>query len=356
MRVDDFDYDLPEHLIAQEPIEPRDHSRLMLLNRTSGSIHHAVFRDIIHYLHQGDVLVLNNTRVIPARLRAVKLDTSGQAEVLLLRQLSDVEWHVIVGGRRIVQNTMLGFPGSDITATVTQVLEASERVVRFSKPVNDLLQEIGEMPLPPYIHTHLQDKDRYQTVYSQHEGSAAAPTAGLHFTPELLLALRQKGVQFAYCTLHIGLGTFQPVKVDNIQEHKIHSEFAVLTAENASIINQAKLAGRRIIAVGTTSVRTLESAAIISAGGQPHAPLATTDLCPWRPVTAFEADTSLYIYPGYQWRVVDAIITNFHLPRSTLVMMISAFAGRENVLSAYAEAVRQQYRFFSFGDAMFIHT
>lgn len=355
MRVDDFDYNLPQHLIAQEPIEPRDHSRLMLLNRSTGNVQHAIFRDIIQHLHHGDVLVLNNTRVIPARLQAIKLDTSGQAEVLLLRQLSDVEWHVIVGGRRIFENTILGFPGSDITATVTQVLEASERIVRFSKPVNDLLQQIGEMPLPPYIHTRLEDKDRYQTVYSQHEGSAAAPTAGLHFTPELLLALRQKGVQFAYCTLHIGLGTFQPIKVDYIQEHKIHSEFAVLTAENASIINQAKLAGKRIIAVGTTSVRTLETAAIISAGGQPHDPHAAVDLCPWRPVTAFEGDTNLYIYPGYQWRVVDAIITNFHLPRSTLVMMISAFAGRENVLSAYAEAVRQEYRFFSFGDAMFIH-
>jgi len=354
MNVSDFDYNLPESFIAQEPLEPRDSSKLMVLDKQSGAIEHHIFRDIVDMLHAGDVLVMNNTRVIPARLHAIKRDTGGKAEILLLRQLSDTAWRVLVGGRRILTDTVLTFEGSTITATVTQELDASERVVEFSQPVNDLLVELGEMPLPPYIHTRLDDDERYQTVYSQHKGSAAAPTAGLHFTPELLLQLRDKGVKLAYCTLHIGLDTFQPVKVDMVTDHKIHSELAVLDATNAKVINEAKLAGGRVIAVGTTSARTLETAAILSEGGDPAKPHESEDRCPWRPVIAFERDTNLFIYPGYKWRVVDAMITNFHLPKSTLLMMMSALVGRETILHAYEIAKQEQYRFFSFGDAMFI--
>lgn len=354
MRVDDFDYDLPESFIAQEPADPRDSSKLMLLSRQTGAIQHAVFRDIVDHLHTGDVLVMNNTRVIPARLPAYKTETGGKAEVLLLRQLADTDWQVIVGGRRIDQGSILGFEGSDITATVIVVLEASERVVRFSQPVNDLLTDLGEMPLPPYITKPLEDAERYQTVYNKVAGSAAAPTAGLHFTPALLAALREKGVQLAYCTLHIGLDTFQPVKVEAVEAHTIHSERARLDAENARLINAAKHAGGRIIAVGTTSARTLETAGILSEGGDPANPHNEITTQPQQPVIAFEGDTRLYIYPGYRWRVVDAMITNFHLPRSTLLMMLSSFAQREMMLNAYEIAKRERYRFYSFGDAMFI--
>ncbi len=354
MKIDDFHYDLPEHYIAQTPLEPRDSSKLMLLNRQTSTISHHIFREIGDFLRPGDVLVMNNTRVIPARLHAHKLETGGAVEVLLLRQMSDTDWQVIVGGKRVFRGTKLGFAGSSIIAEVLEEGEESGRTVRFSQSVNDLLVDLGEMPLPPYIHTRLDDNERYQTVYSQHKGSAAAPTAGLHFTPELLLQLRDKGVLLAYCTLHIGLDTFQPVKVDTITDHKIHHEFARLDATNAHIINQAKLAGGRIIAVGTTSARTLETAGILSAGGDPAHPAATRDMCAWRPVIAFERDTNLFIYPGYQWRVVDAMITNFHLPKSTLLMMLSAFAGRETMLNAYEIAKQEQYRFFSFGDAMLI--
>ncbi|RMG89059.1 MAG: tRNA preQ1(34) S-adenosylmethionine ribosyltransferase-isomerase QueA [Chloroflexi bacterium] len=354
MKVSDFDYELPEHFIAQEPVEPRDASRLMVLNRETGDIEHHIFRDIAHLLDAGDVLVLNNTRVIPARLQGVKAESGGAVEVLLLRQLDDLRWRVLVGGKRIRQGTIIAFPNSSVTAEVIEVMDGAERIIAFSEPVNNLLAQLGEMPLPPYIHHRLDDGERYQTVYSRHEGSAAAPTAGLHFTPELLIALREKGVKLAYCTLHIGLDTFQPVRVENVREHKIHSEFAELTPENAQIINEAKLAGKRIIAVGTTSARTLETAGILSAGGSPERPEEVADFCPWRPVTAFAADTQLFIYPGYKWRVVDAMITNFHLPKSTLLMMISAFAGREHVLQAYEIAKQEGYRFYSLGDAMFI--
>jgi S-adenosylmethionine:tRNA ribosyltransferase-isomerase len=354
MQVADFDYDLPESFIAQEPLEPRDSSKLMQLNRQTGAIEHRIFREIVELLHSGDVLVMNNTRVIPARLKATKAETGGQVEVLLLRQMNDTEWRVLVGGKRVMQGVKLAFPGSTITAAVIEEYEGAERLIRFSQPVNDLLVQLGEMPLPPYIHTRLHDSERYQTVYSRNKGSAAAPTAGLHFTPDLLLQLRAKGVQLAYCTLHIGLDTFQPVKVENVHEHHIHSEFATLDAENARIINEAKLAGGRIIAVGTTSTRTLETSGILSAGGVPSNPNAVTEICAWRPVIAFERDTDLFIYPGYQWRVVDAMITNFHLPKSTLLMMMSAFAGREAILHAYDIAKQHNYRFFSFGDAMFV--
>lgn len=354
MDISLFDYHLPETFIAQTPLEPRDSSRLMCLDRQTGAIQHRIFREMLDLLNPSDVLVLNNTRVIPARLNAIKRDTGGKAEILLLNQVNDTDWHALVGGKGLVGGKQLGFAGSDILADILEELDGSERLVRFSRPVNDLLIELGEMPLPPYIHTRLSDQERYQTVYSTREGSAAAPTAGLHFTPELLLALREKGIQLAYCTLHIGLDTFQPVKVSNVTQHKIHSEYAVLDSNNARIINDAKLAGGRIIAVGTTSVRTLETAGILSEGGDPANPYREREACPWRPVVAFERDTDLYIYPGYRWRVVDAMITNFHLPKSTLLMMISAFAGRESVLNAYEVAKESNYRFFSFGDAMFI--
>ncbi|MEL6307937.1 MAG: tRNA preQ1(34) S-adenosylmethionine ribosyltransferase-isomerase QueA [Chloroflexota bacterium] len=354
MKVSDFDYDLPESFIAQEPLEPRDSSKLMLLDKKTGAIEHQIFRDIIDELHAGDVLVMNNTRVIPARLPAFKQATGGKAEVLLLRQLNETDWKVMVGGRRIELDSVLGFEGSDVTATVIEELHESQRVVRFSQSVNALLVDLGEMPLPPYINHRLDDEERYQTVYSRHEGSAAAPTAGFHFTPDLLLALRDKGVKLAYVTLHIGLDTFQPVKVDDVVEHKIHSERAEMSAETAKIINEAKLAGGRIIAVGTTSARTLETAGILSAGGDPADPQSVEGMCAWRPVIAFDRDTNLFIYPGYTWRVLDGLITNFHLPKSTLLMMISALTGRENILHAYEVAKEERYRFFSFGDAMFI--
>jgi len=355
MHLSDFDYDLPEHFIAQTPLEPRDSSKLMVLNRADNTITHRIFRDMVEYFNAGDVLVMNNTRVIPARIAGFRADTGGKLEVLLLRQLDDTAWRVLIGGKQAKIGTTIGFPHTIITAEVLEIVEGeAERMIRFSQPVNDLLIELGETPLPPYIHTRVNDSERYQTIYSRHDGSAAAPTAGLHFTPEVLLTLREKGVQFAYCTLHIGLDTFQPVKVETITDHKIHSEEAVLTAENAEIINKAKLAGGRIIAVGTTTTRTLETAGILSAGGDPSNPLALGDICAWRPVTAFQGDTRLFIYPSYKWRVVDALITNFHLPKSSLLMMISSFAGRDFVMDAYEIAKRETYRFFSFGDAMII--
>ncbi len=354
MNINDFDYDLPEAFIAQEPAEPRDSARLMLLDRVQGRIAHHHFRDILEFITPRDVLVMNTTRVIPARLKAQRADTGGKMEVLLLRQLTETQWRVLVGGKRAEPGTRIAFEQAAITATVIEMLTDSERVIEFDQPVNAHLQTLGQMPLPPYIHSRVTDAERYQTVYSRQEGSAAAPTAGLHFTPDLLLALREKGVKLAYCTLHIGLDTFQPVKVEDITAHKIHSERAQLTAENAKIINEAKLAGGRVIAIGTTTTRTLETAAILSAGGDPANPATSENLCPWRPVIAFEDDTRLFIYPGYRWRVVDALITNFHLPKSTLLMMISSFAGREFVLDAYETAKREGYRFFSFGDAMFI--
>ncbi|MCA0453088.1 MAG: tRNA preQ1(34) S-adenosylmethionine ribosyltransferase-isomerase QueA [Chloroflexi bacterium] len=354
MNLTDFDYDLPESFIAQEPLEPRDSSKLMRLNRQTGAISHHIFRDILDFINPGDALIMNTTRVIPARLFASKATSGGKVEILLLRQLDDIRWHVLAGGRKVLPDVELHFAGADVTARVEEVLQGSERIIEFSQPVNNLLVQLGEMPLPPYIHHRLQDAERYQTVYSRQEGSAAAPTAGLHFTPELLLKLRDKGVKIASCLLHVGLDTFQPVKVDRIEDHHMHSERASLSAADAQIINEAKLAGGRIITVGTTSTRTIETAAILSAGGDPAHPEAIGDICAWRPVTAFESDTNLFIYPGYKWRVVDALITNFHLPKSTLLMMMSSFAGRENMLHAYETAKQNNYRFFSFGDAMFI--
>jgi S-adenosylmethionine:tRNA ribosyltransferase-isomerase len=353
VNLSDFDYDLPPEYIAQTPAEPRDSSRLMHLNRFTGDVTHFRFSHIENMVHVGDVLVLNNTRVIPARLKVTKASTGGAAEILLLHKIDERRWQALIGGRGVRVGSRL-IVTDDLYGEVIEALDEAERIVEFNQPIDDRLSVIGQMPLPPYIHTSLTDSERYQTVYSRQEGSAAAPTAGLHFTPELLSRLREKGVRFAYCTLHIGLGTFQPVKTENILEHPMHSERATLLEQDARIINEAKLAGGRIIAVGTTAARTLETAGILSEGGDPARPAETTDVCPRRPVIAFDRKTNLFIYPGYRWRVVDAMITNFHLPKSTLLMMISSFAGRENVFHAYEMAKHDKYRFFSFGDAMFI--
>lgn len=339
MNVADFDYDLPASFIAQTPAEPRDAARLLRMGRSSGAITHHCFADIADMLRPGDVLVLNDTRVIPARLAATKAESGGQVEILLLRQWADRRWLALVGGRNIRAGLRL-LLADGVGCTVVACLEKSQRVLEFDRNIAERLPELGKMPLPPYIHAELPDSERYQTVYSHSEGSAAAPTAGLHFTPALLKQIAAQGVQLARCTLHIGLDTFQPVTAERVAEHKIHSEFARLEPEQAQVINSAKQAGGRVIAVGTTSARTLETAAD-RAADQP---------C----VRPFAADTALFIYPGYRWRVVDALITNFHLPRSSLLMMLSAFVGRERLLEAYEVAKSLGYRFYSFGDAMFI--
>lgn len=354
MDIHEFDYDLPESYIAQEPVEPRDASRLMVIDRKQRTIEHRTFRDIGDYLNDKDVIVMNNSRVIPARLPAHRVDTGGKMEILLLRQLDDRTWRVLVGGKKAKRDTRIGFEGQTIQAVVIEEHAESERTIRFDEPVDNLLEAVGQMPLPPYIYKPITDAERYQTVYSRHEGSAAAPTAGLHMTPELLINLRERGIQLAYCMLHIGLDTFQPVRVQDIRQHHIHSEWASLSAGDARTINEAKLSGGRVIALGTTSARTLETAAILSAGGEPSNPAAVDNVCAWRPVVAFERDTDLFIYPGYRWRVVDALITNFHLPKSTLLMMIASFMGKEFALEAYETAKSMNYRFFSFGDAMLI--
>jgi S-adenosylmethionine:tRNA ribosyltransferase-isomerase len=335
MKTSDFDYNLPESFIAQTPVEPRDSSRLMVLNRTSGQIEHRIFRQIGDYLRPGDLLVLNQTRVIPARLSAWK-ETGGKVEILLLRREDERTWETLVGGKGLVAGKVLRL-ADGLEAEIVSVLEGSRRRVRFAEPVESHLPQDGQMPLPPYIHEKLTDPERYQTVYSKTPGSAAAPTAGLHFTPRLLDELRAKGIDLAYVTLHVGLDTFAPVTEADPAEHKIHTEWCELTPDVAEKINAAKRAGGRVIAVGTTSVRTLESAAI-----------------PDSQVTPFSGPTSIYILPGYEYQVVDAMITNFHLPKSTLIMLVSAFAGREMILNAYETAKREGYRFFSFGDAMLI--
>ena len=354
MNVADFDYELPARYIAQTPACPRDSAKLMQLDRDSGAITHHVFSDIADLLAADDVLVLNKTRVIPARLRALKAETGGKVEILLLKRLTERRWEALVGGRNLRVGMRLTIPDSEIECVVVEQMELSKRIIEFSKPVCEFLSQRGEMPLPPYIRTALSDSERYQTVYSEIEGSAAAPTAGLHFTPELLDKLKRRGLRLATCVLHIGLDTFQPVTVERVRDHKIHSEYALLDQCNASVINAAKQAGGRIVAVGTTSARTLETAAILSAGGDPRHPRAGDDIDSDGPVAAFEAATSLFIYPGYKWRAVDAMITNFHLPRSTLLMMLSSFVGRERLLEAYEWAKQMNYRFYSFGDAMFI--
>lgn len=355
-----FDYELPREAIAQQPAEPRDSSRLLVLHRGDGRIEHRRFADIGEYLHHGDVLIANDSRVIPARLHGRKA-TGGAVEIFLLRQLDDDgrAWSCLVRGRGLQPGAAVTL-GDALTAEITAVAADGLRHVQFSSPVLPYLDDLGELPLPPYITDYHGDPERYQTVYSRPAGSVAAPTAGLHFTPELLVALRDEGVQFDTATLHVGLDTFKPVESATVEEHTIHTEWAALSAATARRINEATLAGGRIVAVGTTSVRTLEWAATGAQGIDPYDTLA----CPWKRVAAFADDVSLFIYPGYRFRAVDALITNFHLPKSSLLMLVSAFmaqshpgdpdAGRRMLLDTYAQAVAAGYRFYSFGDAMLI--
>lgn len=340
LKKSDFYFDLPQELIAQDPLEDRSSSRLLVLDKETGEMEHRVFHDIVEYLHEGDCLVLNNTKVIPARLMGTKKDTGATIEVLLLKRRENDIWETLVKpGKKAKPGTVITFGDGLLTGTVVDVVEEGNRLIQFSYEgiFEEVLDKLGEMPLPPYITHKLQDKNRYQTVYAKYEGSAAAPTAGLHFTKELLAQVEAKGVKIAYVTLHVGLGTFRPVKEENVLEHHMHSEFYQVTPEAAKLINDTKAAGGRVICVGTTSCRTIESAAdengVVQTG------------C---------GDTEIFIYPGYRFKVLDNLITNFHLPESTLIMLVSALAGREHVLHAYETAVEMKYRFFSFGDAMFI--
>ena len=337
MRKEDFYFDLPEELIAQDPLEDRSSSRLLVLDKETGKVEHHVFWEIIDYLQEGDCLVINDTKVIPARLIGSKIGTDAKIEVLLLKRKENDVWETLVKpGKKAKVGTRISF-GDGLL--VVDIVEEGNRLIHFEYEgiFEEILDQLGQMPLPPYITHQLEDKNRYQTVYAKHSGSAAAPTAGLHFTPELLKEIEEKGVQIARVTLHVGLGTFRPVKVDNILEHHMHSEFYQIDEEAAEKINRAKESGHRVICVGTTSCRTIESAA--DKNGKLHATNGWTEI---------------FIYPGYEFKVLDCLITNFHLPESTLVMLVSALAGREQVLSAYEEAVKEKYRFFSFGDAMFI--
>jgi len=343
MKTSDFDYTLSESSIGQTPAEPRDSSRLLVLHRATGEIKHHIFREIGDYLHPGDLLVLNQTRVIPARIYARK-ETGGRVELLLLRRRDELTWEALVGGKGLrVGKTIKVEDGPQ--AEIIELLNGSERLIKFSEPIEPYFATVGNVPLPPYIHETLSDPERYQTVYARDPGSAAAPTAGLHFTPRLLEELQAKGVKIAYVTLHVGLDTFAPVTEENPEEHVIHTEWCELPLETADLINQTKQAGRRVVAVGTTSVRTLESAMRYSKFDD--------SMTEYR-ISPFVGPTSLYILPGYEFKVVDAMITNFHLPRSTLLMLVSAFAGRETILKTYETAIREGYRFYSFGDAMLI--
>ena len=340
MKTADFDYDLPQELIAQDPLEQRDSSRLLILDKETGERTHKIFHDIIDYLHEGDCLVINNTKVIPARLIGEREGTGGKVEVLLLKRRSDNVWETLVKpGKKARPGMRLSFGDGLLHAEVQEVVDEGNRLIRFEYEgiFEEILDQLGQMPLPPYITHQLKDKNRYQTVYAKYEGSAAAPTAGLHFTEELLEQIRAKGVKIARVTLHVGLGTFRPVKVEDVTEHHMHTEFYHVSEEAADIINETKKQGGRVICVGTTSCRTIESAA--DDQGIVH---------------ATEGDTDIFIYPGYQFKVLDCLITNFHLPESTLLMLVSALAGKENIMAAYREAVEKRYRFFSFGDAMFI--
>ena len=339
MLVSDYDYDLPKELIAQDPLEDRSSSRLLVLNKNTGEFSHHHFKDIKDYLRPGDCLVINDTKVIPARLYGRKEETGAAIEVLLLKRLTGDEWECLVRpGKKLRPGTRVEFGDGKLKGTITGMLEEGNRKIAFEYDgiFEEILDELGQMPLPPYITHELKDKNRYQTVYAKYEGSAAAPTAGLHFTKELLEEIKAMGVEIATVTLHVGLGTFRPVKVDRIEDHHMHSEYYVVEPEQAEKINRAKREGHRIISVGTTSCRTLESAAkdgFVAAGS---------------------GNTEIFIYPGYEFKIIDCLITNFHLPQSTLLMLVSALAGRDNIMSAYKEAVKEKYRFFSFGDAMFI--
>ena len=340
MKTADFDYELPQELIAQDPLEQRDSSRLLILDKKTGERTHRIFHDIIDYLHEGDCLVINNTKVIPARLIGEREGTGGKVEVLLLKRKTDNVWETLVKpGKKARPGMRLSFGGGLLHAEVQEVVDEGNRLIRFEYEgiFEEILDQLGQMPLPPYITHQLKDKNRYQTVYAKYEGSAAAPTAGLHFTEELLQQIQEKGVKIARVTLHVGLGTFRPVKVDDVTQHHMHTEFYHVSQEAADIINETKKQGGRVICVGTTSCRTIESAAD-----------------PQGVVQATEGDTDIFIYPGYQFKVLDCLITNFHLPESTLLMLVSALAGKEHIMAAYKEAVAMKYRFFSFGDAMFI--
>lgn len=340
MKVSDFYFDLPEELIAQCPLEKRDASRLMVLDRETGEIEHKKFHDILEYLKEGDTLVLNNTRVLPARLIGEKEETGGKIEFLLLKRIEGDKWECLAKpGRKAKVGTVFTFGEGKLKAIVREIGEEGNRIIEFMYDgiFEQVLDELGQMPLPPYIHEKLEDKERYQTVYSKEKGSAAAPTAGLHFTEELLEEIKAKGVNIAYLTLHVGLGTFRPVKVDDINNHVMHSEYYHLDKENADIINKTKELGNRVIAVGTTSTRTLET--IGDENGRVREQSGWTDI---------------FIYPGYKFKIVDNLITNFHLPESTLIMLVSTLAGQDNIMNAYNTAVKEKYRFFSFGDSMFI--
>lgn len=341
MKTSDFYYDLPQELIAQTPIEPRNASRLMLLDKKTGEIEHKIFKDLTDYLVPGDCLILNDTRVIPARIFGVKKETGAVVEFSLLKQHENLVWECLCKpGKKAKIGTEFVFGDGKLECKVIDVLEDGNRIIKFDCDANiyAVLDEIGQMPLPPYIKEKLNDKERYQTVYSEHLGSAAAPTAGLHFTKEMLEEIKAKGINIGYVTLHVGLGTFRPVKVDDVTKHTMHTEHYIMPQETADLINETKKNGGRVISVGTTSCRTLES-------------VATKNGC----ICADEDDTSIFIYPGYEFKCMDALITNFHLPESTLIMLVSAFAGFDNIMNAYNTAVKEKYRFFSFGDAMFIH-
>lgn len=342
MKTSDFDYHLPESSIAQTPAEPRDSSRLLVLHRETGEIEHKIFRDIRDYLKAGDLLVLNQTRVIPARIFAHK-ETGGKVELLLLRRRDELTWEALVGGKGLRVGKKVQVENGP-EAEILEILEGSERLIKFSEPIEPYFSQVGNVPLPPYIHEKLSDPERYQTVFAKEPGSAAAPTAGLHFTQQLLDEIKSLGVKVAYVTLHVGLDTFAPVNEENPEEHKIHSEWCELPQQTADLINETKRNGGRVVAVGTTSVRTLESAGNYASRITHHG----------LELTAFTGATKLFILPGYQFKVVDVMITNFHLPKSTLIMLVSAFAGRERILQAYELAVREGYRFYSFGDAMLI--
>ena len=340
MKTSDFYYDLPEELIAQDPLEDRSASRLMVLDKNTGKIQHHIFKEIVHYLNPGDCLVINDTKVIPARLYGTKVGTDAKIEVLLLKRKENNIWETLVKpGKKAKIGTRISFGDGLLMGEVVDIVEEGNRLIQFSYDgiFEEILDKLGQMPLPPYITHQLKDKNRYQTVYAKHDGSAAAPTAGLHFTPELLEEIKAKGVNIAHVTLHVGLGTFRPVKVEDVTQHHMHSEFYVVEEDQAALINETKKKGGKIISVGTTSLRTLESASsedgILKAGSG------------W---------TDIFIYPGYRFKIVDRLITNFHLPESTLIMLVSALAGKEHIMEAYEEAVKDKYRFFSFGDAMLI--
>ena len=340
MKTSDFDYKLPEELIAQTPLDVRSNSKLLVVNRNNLDLKHDSFNNIVNYLNKGDVLVLNNTKVIPARLYGVKLDTKANIEVLLLNQFSTKSWEALVKpARRVKVGTCVSFGNGLLKAICTEVLDEGIRHfdLEYDGDLEEILDELGEMPLPPYIHQKLDNQSRYQTVYSKVTGSAASPTAGLHFTKELLKQIENKGIIIQYVTLHVGLGTFRPVKVDDVKKHKMHSEFYLISKETASILNEAKAKGNSIIAVGTTSVRTLET--VMNKYGE------------FKEASGF---TDIFIYPGYEFKAVDTLITNFHLPKSTLLMLVSAFSSKEIIMNAYNEAIKEKYRFFSFGDSMIL--